>query len=438
MRAVASGIPMRTPKSQRPVVTDAAVANGAPPVRLRFLLLAALAYGTYALGYPRLSAAWKLHSQAATLADYGICMAGPTGAGLLRDRQLAAFESLIRRRLVAAAPAEAPFERCAPLARTLTGSADVEAAHRGRAASFAEYGAAEKPERSLAALAVSSGGLAELARAAWPFARGYAVLVKPSLGAKEAPHPVAPQTAAAGRGLPSGRPLYRATRVEGTNILLAAGTGANSEALRSADGGSTFRPVSSARVQEFAGRCPAGTSGRAFMLGASTDGGSNITSLEPGGEPKTTPLGRSSEEVTSLACDEQALVAALRSEGRRGTVLRQCAFGGACAAFAGPVFAGDNGSFDYPLDVARVQGTTIVALVMGGVVRVTSTRDGGASWTPFSVAYDAAEQAAPGARLPTELLAIGRRVLLHGAPSRAGETYPLLYSDDQGASWHGR
>jgi hypothetical protein len=87
--------------------------------------------------------------------------------------------------------------------------------------------------------------------------------------------------------------------------------------------------------------------------------------------------------------------------------------------------------------VARVQGTTIVALAMGEVVRVASSRDGGSSWTPFSVAYDAGE-ASRGGRVPTELLAMGRRVLLYGTPRRAGDTYPLLYSDDQGASWHGR
>jgi hypothetical protein len=345
---------------------------------------------------------------------------------------------LVRRRLVAAAPGDAPFERCAKLARTLTDSAEIESAHRASAASFAEYGASERPERALTALAVSSGNLAELAREAWPFARGYALLVKPSLGAKEAPHPVAPPAVAAARGLPAGRPLYRAARVDGTTVLVAAGTGAHGEALRSTDGGATFRPVPSARVEAFAGRCPAGNGGRAFTLGGGPDGGATVISSEPGAEPRATPLGRSTEEVVSVACDEHALVAALRIEGRRETLLRQCAFGGPCAALPAPSFAGASGGIAFPMDVARVSGTTILALVMGGVVRVTSSRDGGASWTPFSVAFDAGEASAHGVRVPTELFAIGRRVLLYAAPSRAGETVPLLYSDDQGASWHGR
>jgi hypothetical protein len=364
-------------------------------------------------------------------------MAGPTGPGLLRDRQLGAFERLLRTRLLAVAPGDAPFERCAGLARTLTESAEAEGAHRALAGTFAEYGASEKPQRSLTSLAISSGGLAELARAAWPFARGYALLVKPSLGAKEAAHPVPPPAAATGRGLPSGRPLYRATRVEGSQILFAAGTGANGEALRSTDGGATFRPISSTRVQEFAGRCPAGA-GRSWKLVMSDGGATAVASSEPGMETRSTPLGRSNEEVLSLACDDQVLVAALRAEGRPETVLRQCAFGKACAALPGPKFAGPSGSIGYPVDVARIHGTTIVALAMGRVVRVTSSRDGGASWSPFSIAYDAAEESAASPRLPTELLAVGNRVLLYAAPTRSGEAYPLLYSDDQGASWHGR
>ena len=44
---------------------------------------------------------------------------------------------------------------------------------------------------------------------------------------------------------------------------------------------------------------------------------------------------------------------------------------------------------------------------------------------------------APAARMPTELLTVGRRVLLHGSAQRPNDTYGLLYSDDQGASFRG-
>src|SRR5258706_11903095 len=111
----------------------------APPIRLRtVLLLGLLGAGGYAL-YPRAQAAWSLHSSASNLADYALCMVGPTGPTLLRDN-FAAFKNLVRRRLIAADANERPFQDCAKLSRDLTGSADVERAHRSTAWSFREYG----------------------------------------------------------------------------------------------------------------------------------------------------------------------------------------------------------------------------------------------------------------------------------------------------------
>ena len=92
---------------------------------------------------------------------------------------------------------------------------------------------------------------------------------------------------------------------------------------------------------------------------------------------------------------------------------------------------------DYPLDLARVNGATVLALKMGNIVRVTSSRDG-ATWAPLSVAYDGGEQPLSAGRMPTELLTVGRRVLLHSSALRGNNTYGLLYSDDQGASFRGR
>jgi hypothetical protein len=40
--------------------------------------------------------------------------------------------------------------------------------------------------------------------------------------------------------------------------------------------------------------------------------------------------------------------------------------------------------------------------------------------------------------MPTELLTVGKRVVLHGSALRANDTYGFLYSDDQGASFRGR
>src|SRR5690349_4378712 len=102
----------------------------ASPFRLRHLLLVAFVGLGGAWLYPRAEAAWKLNGMAVALADYGSCMAGPTGAALLRARQVDEFQKLVRRRLVTAPAGETPFARCADLALKLTGSTQAEAAHR--------------------------------------------------------------------------------------------------------------------------------------------------------------------------------------------------------------------------------------------------------------------------------------------------------------------
>ena len=427
MRAAASEASVRDESLRLPL----------PPIRLRVLLLLALAYGAYALFEPRVRAAWNLHAQATALANYGACMAGPTGPALLRDRRTSELSTLVRRRLVATPAGEAPFEGCAGLAETLSGSSAALRAHRARASSFAEYGGNPRPEHTLRDLEVTPGKLAELARAAWPFAQGYAALVKPSLSRHEATHPTASHEPALGRGLPAARSLYRAARVERGRIVLSYGAGAHRETFESKDGGATFRPAPASVAAGLADRCAAPVRGRSFALGAGASGATTVLSLEPPNEPRAAELARDSEEIAALACDDGVLVAALRSPGDRRARLRQCAFGHACTDLVPPDAAGTDHAVDYPLDLARSGGATILALSMGHVVRVASIRDGG-SWTPLSVAYDAGEHPLDAQRMPARLLTIGQRVLLHGTSPRPSGTYGLLYSDDLGASFRGK
>jgi hypothetical protein len=408
----------------------------ASPVRLRHVLLLALVGLGAAWLYPRAQAAWKLNGMAVALADYGSCMAGPTGAALLRSRQLEEFQQLVRRRLVTAPAGEAPFARCAELARKLAGSAEAEAAHRAPAFAFVEYGGNPSPQQRLGDLAVSPDAVAEEAHRAWPIIRGYSTLVKPSLDAREALHPVAPPEPARGRGLPSGRAYYRTVRVERDGALLAFGSGANAGAYKTTDGGVTFTAVPRSLAVAFAERCPTGPDGRGFVLQGDGDG-TVVVSLVPGGEPATARLTREPEEIAALACDDKVIVAAVRAHGARRAVLRRCVLQGGCEPMPEPNLGVPGVGLDFPLDLARVAGTTVLALGMGNVVRVVSARDG-AGWTPASVAYDGDAYGLPVAKRPTRLLTIGRRVLLHGSAQRANETYPLLYSDDQGASFRGR
>jgi hypothetical protein len=408
-----------------------------PPIRLRFVLFFALGAVLVAWAYPRFDAAWKVHSLAPALADYGACMVGPTGPALLRDRQVAEFRVLVRRRLVTAPAADAPFERCAPFALAITRDAAVERAHRAQAFTFAEYGGVARPAHVLGELAVSSESLVEQARKAWPLVRGYAALIKPSLGGKEAPHPVAPAAPALGRGLTPARAYYRVARVTADGVIFARGAGANLEVFRSSDGGASFKAAPPVLAHDFAERCPLGADGRAFVLRGDGDA-TSVVSVGPNGDVSAANLAKAGESVLAVACDERALVAAIRPERAARAVLEQCSFAGPCSALAAPNLGRPELGLDYPLDLARVAGTTVVALKMGNIVRVTSSRDGGASWTPLAVAYDGGEYPLPPARMPTELLTVGRRVLLHGSAVRPTDTYGLLYSDDQGASFRGR
>jgi len=415
---------------------EAPKALPAPPIRLRFVLLfAGLALAASSL-YPRLDAAWRVHSLAAALANYGACMVGPTGPVLLRDHQLAEFHTLLRRRLVTAPAGDAPFDRCAPFARTLSSDAAVEQVHRAPAFTFSEFGGNPKPTHSLAELDVAPETLAHEARRAWPFVRSYAALVKPSLGVKEAPHPVAPPAPALGRGLTPARAYYRAARVNADGVVLARGTGANLEVWKSADGGATFKPASPELGRDFAERCSLGSDGRALTLQSDAEA-TRVISQGPSGAQSAAVLAKAGESVVSVACDERVLVAAVRAAGGPRATLAQCSFGAPCSALPSPNLGRPELGLDYPLDLARVAGATVLALKMGNIVRVTSSRDG-ASWTPLSVAYDGGEQPLPAGRMPTELLTIGRRVLLHGSAQRANESYGLLWSDDQGASFRGR
>src|SRR5436189_4177126 len=101
----------------------------APPIlRLRYVLAVSIAalgvWGTL----PRAEAAFKLPTLSTLLADYALCMVGPTGPSLVRDNA-AGFHALVRRRLVTSGPDDQPFARCAKAARDLTGEEPVERAH---------------------------------------------------------------------------------------------------------------------------------------------------------------------------------------------------------------------------------------------------------------------------------------------------------------------
>lgn len=414
-----------------------------PILRIRTVLLVIGIVLGALWAIPRARAAVDLHGAANAFADYALCMVGPTGPSLLRDSP-EAFRSLVTRRLLVASPEERPFLACAPLARRLTGSEHSETAHSAPAWHFAEYGTPDSETgqsgRAVGDLRVTTRLLAELSGQAWPFERdGYTELIRPTSSALEAIHPVEFPRPAAGNGLPRLWSPYRSVHASPDGALLAVGSGANLRIYETGDGGINWvrRAVSARHLHTFAERCPAGQ-GRSFTFGLSSDGGLyTVTSWAPDAEPHTAELAPSRFTVFSSACDATAMVVGLRADAPDRTVLVWCGLGGPCRPLRLPRILPSQTDPRYPFDVARASGVTVLAVAMGNVVRVASSRDDGQTWTPFVVAYhrDGGEGSDPAAPLPDRLLALGDRVLLYAGALQPNQTYPVLESSDYGATW---
>jgi hypothetical protein len=408
--------------------------RSAPPIRLRFVLLLAGIAALVLSGYPRLTAAFRLHDGAVATADYALCMVGPTGPALLRDRP-PEFARLVRRRLIASEPTDRPFHRCAKLAQKVTSSIDLERLHNLPAAEFREYSGRGVTLPELGVL--SAAPLAELAKAAWPFARsGYTQLMKSSLGATEAAHVPAPARPAVGKGLPVRAGVYRNVWRDGSVFGVALGAGSDTTLLVTHDRGLSFRALAQRGdvLESHAERCESPDRHRVYRLTPREDGSAQqvLFSLD-GAAPLTSDLAPMTERVLATGCDERSLVALTAERDRLR--LRACPFGGRCGELPFPArFAAGTPA---AVDLAKVKGTIVLSLAQEGVVRVVSSRDEGRTFTPAVVAFDAAEYPELGAarRLPSRLLALGDRLLLYSGASKGGEGYPLLASDDQGVSF---
>ena len=148
---------------------------------------------------------------------------------------------------------------------------------------------------------------------------------------------------------------------------------------------------------------------------------------------------KSSGPDTAGECgsDERALVLLVRARGGKASELYNCPFAGRCTVMPGPRPEASPGLFEQTLDVARVHGTTVLAVTHRDIVRVTSSRDEGRTWTPFYVAFDAAEhpEVRADVRTPSRLLTVDNRVFLYGGANRSTQSYSVLISDDHGASF---
>ncbi len=423
----------------QPIAEDpsAAVAPS-PPFRLRHLLAFLIVGSCLGWVWPRAEATLQLHNRAAALADYALCMVGPTGVDLVVGDP-GAFMKLVRRRVVSAAPEDKPLVRCASLADKLELDHTTLNLHQARAADIAEYenDPSKTGRLSLAQYRLPQGELEQLAEEAWPFVRsGYAQLMQASSHTKEAAHPVEPPSFAWGSGLPAGRPLYRSTAAYGDTWVAALGSGANRSIVVSTNGGIDWTNGGRRLASDLLERCVVDEEGRGFTLSRLNSGERIVVSQGPGAPPQVAVLGSKKSRVAGISCDDSALVAALVAEKERGlhrVTLRFCPFRRPCRDLELPELAG--AALYYPADIARVGGDIVLSRSVRGITRVTSSRDEGRSWTPWVVVYDSVVSLEPAATAPHKLLVVGDSLLLYGSPDSRGR-YPLLLSTNHGASFH--
>lgn len=427
----------RMPPAFPPVERPEASSGPALPFRLRWLFVlvgAGLAMRSLGLGAV---AYWRLHAAATEFGNYAACMAGPTGPELLRERP-SEFWQLVRRRLVASSAEAKPFAACVP---ALTGFAGDErrSAHEARASEFREYASLRgdaKAALGVADLTVTSARLGELAAAAWPFTpASLAGLTRPARTAKVAPHPVQPAQPARGRGLPAAELGYSALRASGSSLLLVAGQGANARAYRSDDGGSSWVETDAGAPAAAAleGLCSSGEGRTRFRLRHSGRE-IRVESWLDGAPEASFPLATADSRVLGFGCDSGAVLAITWDDADGRAAFRICPERAPCRNLAVPPLLRALPAQGVAVSIARIKGVAVVALARGGVVRVISSRDDGATWTPPVVAFDRAEH---GGVTPTHLLSLGSRLLLFAGSNDGREAYPSLWSSDFGTSWQG-
>ncbi len=406
-----------------------------PKLRLRYVLLTAMVGLLGLTAFPRAKAAWQLHDRATALANYGLCMAGPTGPSAVVGGA-EAFAVLLRRRLITQQPHAQPFTECRPAYEQYTGP-ETGAALLGQAGEFIEYGSSARDSNashSLMALIPDTSILDQLHERAWPFIRnGYTTLLRPSSHAPEAAHPIAFPVPVLGSGLPHWEGLYRTAWTHQERQYLAVGHGSSLALFQSSSGGQDWTPASLASegVGEHAGRCAAGNTATSFLF-EHRENKIVVVSLM-GDEPVSRTSLALQATPRSSSCDATTAVFIAEPEAEAPPFAVLCQHSGRCGRLRLPA-----DSTAHPFDVAQLSGVTVIASVDAGIVRARSSRDRGKTWTPAVVALDAVSSGiALSQARDVRLQVVGERLLLWLPQDDGQQDYPLVVSEDYGASFRG-
>jgi hypothetical protein len=407
------------------------------PFRLRTPLGILFAVLGVAIVVPRVRAAIRLHSVVNRVADYGLCMAGPTGASAISE-DIARFRLLVRRRLVASSPSDRPFLRCAALAREIAGRSELGVSHEQLASDFIEWGGGGQKLSENELFSVLPD-LDALHRGSWPLVRKpLTELLRPSRGAYEAVHSMDLDAPTPVTGLALDGAILRSglDTPKGRYVVLSSEH--DVWAYRSRDQGHSWIATSAwqSLLDGHANHCVAASVGQSYALPPPRVDAApalllgNLAGI--GGERRE--FGSPNDSVKRVACDETGAVALTQERGQAGYRAFACPSTGRCRELELPPLAQQR---DVSIDVARVGRVIVVALAKDGLVRVTTFRDEGVTRAPLSLVFDAHDSRLSGLQtgLTVSLLGIGQRLYLTLAP-RKGSARWALASDDRGASFH--
>lgn len=411
-----------------------------PPVRLRYVaLVVGLVAGIFSV-IPRAVAFWQLHSAATNFANYALCMVGPTGPNLLKDSPHE-FWQLVRRRLISARGESRPFSECLTEESATSVGAKRWAAHAAAAGDFEEYAsfaARGKAPFSIGDLLITTAQLKQLADQARPFSHGYDSLVQPSRNAPTVPHPVPLPRPLTGSGLPQGAIGFGAVSRTPQGHLLVVGRDANRQAFRSSDEGSSWTAVDplSTEATRAQGKCGQGDGQVEFRL--SVDNKRLRIESWAGNSLETSfPLAPVDHILREFSCDAEVALVVTSDREQENIAMKLCRHLRRCRVLKPPMALQQIRAVDAEFSLTRSGRTIVAALARKGIVRVVSSRDDGATWTPPTVAYDREEPGNLnfGHAVPNKLLTVGKHVLLYAGAHRSSTQYPVLMSEDSGASW---
>ncbi|HEY5958543.1 MAG TPA: hypothetical protein VIV60_18400, partial [Polyangiaceae bacterium] len=274
---------------------------------------------------------------------------------------------------------------------------------------------------------------------AWPILhKPLSELMRPTRGTYEAVHPLALARPTPVHGLVALAANMRSTLDGPRGRYVVVSNEREAWAFRSRDQGINWTPtsVNQSALDGHAGHCMADAGAIRVGLAAATSGSRPallVGSLTGMGVERR-DFGTPNEQVLRLACDATGAVVLARRKADPLLHVYSCAMSGRCRELGLPAFFSSPDVF---MDVARVNRTIVVAAARDGLVRVTTSRDEGATLTPPALVFDARGAAGIAIEAPIvpHLFGFEKQVELVLSNPSGSRSWALL-SNDAGASFH--